>query len=44
MQRVEVAVTFEPFFDLTLNDLGDVFLDPNVKGYVETLVSSYGKS
>lgn len=40
MQRVELSISFEPFYDLTLNDLADVFLDSRVRAYVNTLIGN----
>lgn len=40
MQRVEVTISFEPFFDLTFEDLADVFLDARVAAYVRSLCAN----
>lgn len=43
IQRVEMNVTFEPFMDLTLNDLPNIFLDPAARVLAEQIIASTGK-
>lgn len=42
IQRVEMNVTFEPFMDLTLNDLPNIFLDLAAKALAEEIISGTG--
>lgn len=43
MGRVEVTLTFEPFFDMTYNDMATVFVDPRVEQYVRRYVQGTTK-
>lgn len=42
--RVEVSVTFEPFFDIVQRDLASIFLDPNLRQYFEQLINKNSKA
>jgi len=44
MQRVELSISFEPFVDLTFDDMKDVFLDPRVRAYVEEILAASNRS
>lgn len=39
VQRIEINVTFEPFMDLTQQDLPSMFLDPNVASLAQEIVN-----